>query len=147
TSDEPFALEGSGAGADQVDAALDARRAIANLTGAHATAADDAPAAEYPADVAATDAPETAGAFPLRRNRDFGIVLTGQTISALGDAVRMTAMPLLVLKLTGSGVAMGVVGALSTIPDLVLGLPAGAIADRWDRRKLMLWADAGRAVL
>ena len=33
------------------------------------------------------------------------------------------------------------------MPNLVLGLPAGALADRWDRRKLMLWSDAGRAVL
>ena len=85
--------------------------------------------------------------LPLRRNRDFGIVLAGQSVSALGDAVTFTAMPLLVLAITGSGVAMGLVGALQTIPDLVLGLPAGAIADRWDRRKLMLWADAGRALL
>jgi len=49
--------------------------------------------------------------------------------------------------LTGSGFAMGVVGVLSTLPDLVLGLPAGAYADRWDRRKMMFVADLGRAIL
>ena len=43
-------------------------------------------------------------------------------------------MPLLVLALTGSGFAMGVVGVLTTLPDLIVGLPAGAYADRWDRR-------------
>ena len=56
-------------------------------------------------------------------------------------------MPLLVLALTGSGFAMGVVGVLTTLPDLIVGLPAGAYADRWDRRRMMFWADLGRCVL
>ena len=56
-------------------------------------------------------------------------------------------MPLLVLALTGSGVAMGVVGVLNTIPDLVFGLLAGVIADRSDRRLMILGADFGRAIL
>jgi predicted MFS family arabinose efflux permease len=59
----------------------------------------------------------------------------------------MTALPLLVLALTGSGFVMGVVGVLQRLPDLVLGLPAGAFADRWDRRWMLLWADLGRAAL
>lgn len=84
---------------------------------------------------------------PLGKNRDFKIFLGGQSISALGDAVSFTAVPLLVLALTGSGVAMGTVGALQTLPDLILGLPAGALADRWDRRKMMVWSDIGRALL
>jgi MFS family permease len=84
---------------------------------------------------------------PLRANRDFKVVLVGQGISSFGDSITNTALPLLVLALTGSGFAMGVVGVLSTLPDLVVGLPAGAYADRWDRRRMMLWADVGRAVL
>src|SRR5687767_13911506 len=83
----------------------------------------------------------------LRENRDFQVVLAGQAVSALGDAITLTAMPLLVLFLTGSGALMGIVGALQLLPDLVLGLLAGALADRWDRRRMMMWADAGRAVL
>jgi MFS family permease len=83
----------------------------------------------------------------LWRNREFRIVLFGQAISALGDAISFTALPLLVVLLTGSGVAMGTVGVLQTLPDLILGLPAGALADRLDRRKLVIWADLGRAVL
>ena len=51
------------------------------------------------------------------------------------------------LALTGSGFAMGIVGVLSTLPDLLIGLPAGAWADRWDRRRMMLLADLGRAIL
>ncbi len=68
---------------------------------------------------------------------DFRIMAVGQGISALGDAVSFTALPLLVLALTGSGAAMGIVAALQTLPDLLLGLPAGALADRWDRRRMM----------
>ncbi len=84
---------------------------------------------------------------PLRGNRDFWVVLLGQGISSFGDAITNTALPILVLALTGSGFAMGVVGVLSTLPDLLLGLPAGAYADRWDRRSMMFSADLGRAVL
>ena len=75
------------------------------------------------------------------------MVLFGQGISSFGDAISNTAMPILVLALTGSGFAMGIVGVLSTLPDLLVGLPAGAYADRWDRRKMMLGRRprAGRA--
>ena len=71
---------------------------------------------------------------PLTRNRDFKVVLGSQGISALGDAVNFTALPLLVLALTGSGFAMGIVGAVQTLPDLLFGMVAGAIADRSDAR-------------
>ena len=83
----------------------------------------------------------------LRDNHDFLVVLFGQGISSFGDSITNTAMPLLVLALTGSGLAMGVVGVLTTLPDLIVGLPAGAYADRWDRRRMMFGADLGRCVL
>ena len=84
---------------------------------------------------------------PLRRNRDFKVLLTSQAISAVGDAVTFTALPLLVLALTGSGLMMGIVGALGMLPDLFFGMVAGALADRGDRRRMMLLADLGRAGL
>jgi ENTS family enterobactin (siderophore) exporter len=83
----------------------------------------------------------------LARNRDLRVFVVGQGISGLGDAVSLTALPLLVLALTGSGVALGVVGALGTLPDLAVALFAGALADRADRKRMMLVADLGRAVL
>ena len=86
-------------------------------------------------------------AQPLARNRDFKVVLGSQGISSLGDAVSFTAMPLLVLALTGSAFAMGIVGALQTLPDLFLGMVAGALADRSDRKRMMFLADLGRAGL
>jgi hypothetical protein len=84
---------------------------------------------------------------PLAANRDFWTVLIGQGISSFGDAITNTALPILVLALTGSGFVMGIVGVLTTLPDLILGLPAGAYADRWSRRRMMLTADIGRAAL
>ncbi|HEV8545299.1 MAG TPA: MFS transporter [Candidatus Limnocylindrales bacterium] len=84
---------------------------------------------------------------PLGRNRDFRTLLSTQGVSSIGDAVSFTALPLLVFALTGSGAAMGVVGALQTLPDLLFGMVAGALADRTDRKRMMFLADAGRALL
>ena len=84
---------------------------------------------------------------PLGRNRDFRALLSTQGVSSIGDAVSFTALPLLVFALTGSGAAMGVVGALQTLPDLFFGMFAGALADRSNRKRMMFIADAGRALL
>jgi MFS family permease len=86
------------------------------------------------------------GQEPLSRNRDFATLLVSQSVSAGGDAVSATALPLLVLALTGSGLAMGIVGAISTGADFVMGTIAGALADRGDRKRMMFLADLGRAI-
>jgi MFS family permease len=83
---------------------------------------------------------------PLSRNRDFSTLLISQSVSAAGDAVSATAMPLLVLALTGSGLAMGIVGAINSGADFVMGTFAGALADRGDRKQMMFVADLGRAI-
>ena len=84
---------------------------------------------------------------PLRRNRDFQTLLVSQGVSALGDAVTATAMPLLVLALTGSGLVMGTVTAINLGADFIMATIAGAMADRGDRKRMMLLADLGRALL
>jgi MFS family permease len=84
---------------------------------------------------------------PLARNRDFKVLLVSQGVSALGDGVTFTALPLLVLALTGSGLAMGLVSAIQTLPDLFFAMIAGAIADRTDRKRMMFLADLGRGAL
>ncbi len=104
-------------------------------------------AEEEPAKLVPAAARPAAAGGSLRTNRDFLIVLVGQGVSSFGDAITNTALPILVLALTGSGFAMGIVGVLTTLPDLVVGLPAGAYADRWDRRKMMLLSDLGRGLL
>ena len=107
----------------------------------------DATEAAALATVASSAGASLRSVIPLTENRDFKVLLTSQGISSLGDAVSFTALPLLVLALTGSGFAMGVVGAVQTLPDLVFGMVAGALADRSDRKRMMLVADLGRAVL
>jgi len=91
--------------------------------------------------------PEPTHEQPLARNRDFKVLLTSQAVSSLGDGVSFAALPLLVLALTGSAFAMGVVGAIQTLPDLLFGMIAGAIADRSDRKRMMFVADLVRAGL
>jgi MFS family permease len=92
------------------------------------------------------DNPQPPSDEPLRRNRDFSTLLVSQSVSACGDGVSATALPLLVLALTGSGLAMGIVGAINTFADFVVGTFAGAMADRGDRKRMMFGADLGRAI-
>ncbi len=83
----------------------------------------------------------------LGRNRDFNVFWAGQTLSFLGDAFSIVAIPLLVLEITGSLTQMGVVTALIGVGSLVAGIAAGPIVDRVDRRKLMIRCDIGRAIV
>ena len=83
---------------------------------------------------------------PLRSNREFWLLWVGQATSTLGSASMAVAMPLLVLALTHSPARAGLVGFAWTGSAVVLLLPAGVVADRVDRRRLMRWCDAGRAV-
>jgi MFS transporter, ENTS family, enterobactin (siderophore) exporter len=84
---------------------------------------------------------------PLRENRDFLTLLVSQSVSVGGDAVSSTALPLLVLALTGSGVVMGIVAAIDAFADFVFATIAGALADRGDRKQMMFLSDLGRAFL
>jgi ENTS family enterobactin (siderophore) exporter len=86
-------------------------------------------------------------AEPLGGNRDFRLLVLSQGISAVGDMVAVTALPLLILELTGSGVALGVVFAIQAITDFGVSTFAGAIIDRSDRKRIMVAADIGRAIL
>ncbi|MFC5663699.1 MFS transporter [Kitasatospora misakiensis] len=81
---------------------------------------------------------------PLRRNKDFLRLWIGAGLSRFGSTVSMVAYPMLVLWQTGSATATGAVGFAATLPDLLVQLPAGALVDRWDRRRVMLWCDAAR---
>ncbi|WP_330237524.1 MFS transporter [Streptomyces sp. NBC_00525] len=84
---------------------------------------------------------------PLRKNRDFSLLWTSQAASELGSTVSILAFPLLILSIHGSAVLAGAVGSMQAVIRAVLQLPAGALADRWNRRTLMLGCDAGRVVL
>lgn len=83
----------------------------------------------------------------LTRNRNFNVFWAGQTLSFVGDAFSIVAIPLLILEVTGSLLQMGVVTALYGAGSLVAGIAAGPIVDRVDRRKLMIRCDVARAVI
>ena len=78
------------------------------------------------------------------RGDPFRRVWAGQAISALGDAFAFVAIPLLVLEATGSVARMGLVSATGVAAQMIGGLFSGAIADRVNRRKLMIACDLGR---
>lgn len=84
---------------------------------------------------------------PLRRNRDFVLLWSGEALSQLGSQASTVAFPLLVLSLTGSPAKAGLVGLAKWLPLAVTALPAGVAADRFDRKRLMIWSDAIRALL
>jgi hypothetical protein len=81
---------------------------------------------------------------PLRRNRDFMLLQAGQLLSNTGTESSSIAYPLLVLALTGSAASAGVVSFARTLPWALLALPAGVLADRRNRRRLMIAADGVR---
>jgi MFS family permease len=82
----------------------------------------------------------------LWQNRDFLLLWSGQTVSNIGTQVSQLAFPLVVLFLTHSPVQAGVVGALRALPSVLLSLPVGALIDRWDRKRVMVLCDSGRAL-
>ncbi len=85
-------------------------------------------------------------AVPLWRNRNFVLLESGQAISAIGTSISLVAFPLLILALTHSPLQAGLITGMRGVPYLLLSLPAGAWADRWNRKRLMILCDAGRAI-
>jgi MFS family permease len=82
---------------------------------------------------------------PLRRNRDFVLYQLGQFLSLFGSGISRIAYPLLTLSLTGSAAKTGYVGAVEFSPFVLLGVPAGVAADRFDRRLLCIASDVAAA--
>ncbi|MFE7560402.1 MFS transporter [Kitasatospora sp. NPDC057500] len=94
----------------------------------------------------------TAGAPPqapraLWRQRNFAALWSAHTVSQFGTQLSLFVLPVLALTTVGATPAqLGLVSAAETLPFLLVGLPAGALLDQWDRRRVMVLADAGRAV-
>jgi len=80
-------------------------------------------------------------------SRNFRLFFLGQLISVTGTWVNWTAGAVLVLKLTDSGIALGVETALLFLPVLLFGVWAGSLADRFDKRRILVWSNAGYALL
>ena len=80
-------------------------------------------------------------------SRNFRLFFAGQLISVTGTWVNWTAGAVLVLKLTDSGIALGIEAALLFLPVLLFGVYAGSLADRFDKRRILVWSNAGYALL
>jgi MFS family permease len=97
-----------------------------------------------------TTAPDPGGApgalSTLRSNRNFRLLWIGQVLSDLGTQIGSLAYPLLVLALTHSALIAGVVGTSASVAAFAVRLPAGALADRIDRRRTLVLCDAVRTV-
>lgn len=74
------------------------------------------------------------------------LLWSGQVVSTLGSTASAVVFPLLILALTNSPAAAGIASALRAVPYLVFSLPVGALIDRWDRKRVMIICDAGRAI-
>jgi MFS family permease len=88
----------------------------------------------------------TPAAAPLSRNRDYRLLWTGRALSELGVSATTIAFPLLVLAVTGSAATSGLVLGTIAAAQLCAGLPAGALVDRWNRKKVMLVCEAAQAL-
>jgi MFS family permease len=82
----------------------------------------------------------------LRGNRDLGLLFGGQVVSALGDWAYITALVIFVYQLTGSATLSASLTFVRLLPYALFLPLGGVLADRFERKKLMIVADLGRAV-
>lgn len=83
----------------------------------------------------------------LALNGGFSALWAGQLISLFGDRIHQVALVFLVLNLTDSPAAVGLVFVAATLPNLLLGPVAGTFVDRWEHREVMIVADLLRAAV
>lgn len=83
----------------------------------------------------------------LRRNRNFRQLWLGQVVSQLGDWLDTIALYTIVLRLTGSGRAIGLVLVARFLPTFIIGPLSGVVADRFSRRAVMIVSDLLRAAV
>ncbi|MFE7772479.1 MFS transporter [Streptomyces sp. NPDC057445] len=84
---------------------------------------------------------------PWRSSREFRLLWTQGLVTYFGSFMAMVALPLQIKELTGSPLAVGAMGAVELVPLVVFGLYGGALADAVDRRKVILFTEAGLGAL
>ncbi len=80
-------------------------------------------------------------------NKNITALFSGQLISQMGDSMFLIGLMWLVLDMTGSKAIMGTVAMISHIPIIIFSLFAGVFVDTYNRKKIMLIADLGRAII
>ena len=93
------------------------------------------------------DPATTPGRFAAFGNRNFRLYFIGQTTSSIGSWAQSLAVTWLVLELTDRSDQLGIALALQFLPMLILGAPAGVLADRLNNRRLLLATSATSGVL
>ena len=89
----------------------------------------------------------TSSMFAVFRNRSFILVWIGQLISSMGSALTALAAAILVYRLTGSALSVGLMLVATSGPTVLIGLVAGVFVDRYNRKRIILVSDLLRAVL
>ncbi|GGT25884.1 MFS transporter [Streptomyces purpureus] len=84
---------------------------------------------------------------PWRSSRDFRLLWIQGLVTTFASFMAMVALPLQIKDLTGSPFAVGAMGAVELVPLVVFGLYGGALADAVDRRRVILWTEAGLGLL
>ena len=84
---------------------------------------------------------------PLKVSRDYRFLTASSVISGFGSFLTYVAVPFQIKELTGSALAVGLLGATELVPLVVCGLWGGALADAMDRRKLVVSTEAAAALL
>lgn len=83
----------------------------------------------------------------LARNRALVRLLAGEFVSSIGDWLYLVALLVVVYARSDSPVLLGIVGAARILPYVVLSVPAGIVADRFDRRLVLLATDVARGLI
>ncbi|MDX1617056.1 MAG: MFS transporter, partial [Candidatus Promineifilaceae bacterium] len=97
--------------------------------------------------MAATAPPSQPSTLAVFRRRNFTLLWIADFISGSGSALTYLAAGILVFQLTGSATSVGLMLMATAVPSLAVGLIAGVLVDRYDRRRIMIFADATRAIL
>ena len=104
-----------------------------------------APPVPEPAGVRSLRRLATVDIGPLRRHRDFRLLFVGQGVSAFGSMITYVALPYQAYQLSGSSLVVGLLSLAELVPLLVTAFVGGALADAFDRRRLVQIAELGLA--
>src|SRR5207249_1610929 len=85
--------------------------------------------------------------FSALRHPNYRLFWTGQALSVLGQTMEFVALGWLVYGLTGSALSLGLTGLAQALPRIALVMLGGAVADRVDRRQLLIFVQAAVAAL
>jgi MFS family permease len=83
----------------------------------------------------------------FRRNDALTRLLAGEFVSSIGDWLYLVALLVVVYAESNSAILLGIVGAARILPYVILSVPAGIVADRFDRRMILLVTDIARGIL